>query len=505
MKNYFILEKNIWLLGVAILACFATVRVIGLAPDAALYAGLARKILETGEAWRLAGTENFFPKFYEHPPYFFQWGAWLMSWMGVSDASAKLMGAIPSFLALLLLCFFLLREFSWNLAAFTLVMLATTGHFTKYAATSLLEAPLALFTLVCLLSTYVLFQSKVTLIRLLSLLGILIGISGATASKGVVGLGCLGGVLLVYVGRILRFNQPLSHLFFRVPFLTMMMFVAAASPFLLWLKRTWTEVSGFEWIMGYLHKQVFRSATTDRGEAFFQEANNHLYFIEVIVRNAWPWWWTVPVGYYFLFLARRGDANELMQKTTLFARMRVYSVIALCFFIAFLVPLSLVTYKLPHYMHPTYMLMAPVGAYGLMNVLARARWFLSQKIQERALALPRMALKLKAVYWRWLALAVPSLFFIFQGPRVTSTPNRGQEFFALYQEHSDVLQSGCEVWVPESEVGAYRMEAYSLWYLKGASWKLVAEEYPSEVAVPRDVIFWRPKHDILWKGRDCRA
>jgi hypothetical protein len=75
-------EKILWGVTLAFLALFASWNVIGLQPDAALYAGLSHKVWVTGEAWALRGTEGRFPLFFEHPPYFFQWGAALFFGLG---------------------------------------------------------------------------------------------------------------------------------------------------------------------------------------------------------------------------------------------------------------------------------------------------------------------------------------------------------------------------------------------------------------------------------------
>ena len=480
MSKYINLERILWLVALCFIASFATIRVIGLAPDAALYAGLANKVFMTGEYWLLRGTDGFFPKFYEHPPYFFQWGSWLMGMFGASDMTAKLMGAIPTFIALLILATFTFKNWGWKLAAWTIFIVATTGHYTKYAATSLLEAPLALFTLMALISTYYFHKAEKNYWRLLAMLGLFLSVAGACASKGVVGLGCVGGALLSYALIILVKNRSLFE-FVRLWFLGVFLVFAAALPFLLWLLKSFQSPELASWVLGYFEEQVLRSATTNRGEEFFHEADNYFYYLGVLARNLWPWIWTVPVGVWFA-LKTRSDI-------TIPKGFRLYMLVAFSFFIAFLVPLSLVSYKLPHYMHPTYLLLAPVGGWGML--------VLFDKLIQRFPVVSEASIP-----FRWLFLFAAFYLTLGQGARLSSTQNRGQEFYELGLKTNE-LNSACTIWIPESQTAPYRMEAFSLWYLGGRAWKRIENDYPSRITIPKDVIYWDPSKSILWNGEDC--
>ena len=478
MKIYSIFEKAAWVSLLAILALFATIRVIGLQPDAALYAGLSQKILHTGEWWLLSASPEKFPKFFEHPPYFFQWGAWLMSHLGVHEWSAKAMGAIPSLVALLLVVVFSWRQWGWSVAAWTTFAVATTVHFTKYASTSMLEGPVCLGVLLTALGTYVYLYSKRNFVQLAAVFVMGLGIAIACAVKGVIGLGAWGGCLLAVVGHFFLENKPLRRLFF-VPFLGLALLFCGAVPFLFWLFQATRQPALFEWIHGYFVEQVFRSATTDRGEAFFREAHNFFYYLEVIVKNLWPWWWTVPFTMIFALRGKESFRNPALVRWIL---------ISSSFFSAFIVPLSLVSYKLPHYLHPTYLVMAPLAGFGLdylarTYLLTRFTWLTNP-------------------WLRWTPLLVAATFMWASGGRVSSSENRGQEFVAV-RERINAAPARCRIVVPKPTIDVYRMEAFALWYFEGREWSFIEERLPSKIAVPSRSIYWVPPQGTLWATEDC--
>lgn len=479
MSLYSNLEKFFWCVLLAFLACFASVRVIGLQPDAALYAGLAQKILLTGDKWALSVSEEMFPRFFEHPPYFFQWGAWLMENYGASEMSAKMMGALPSFFALILLIAFVGRVWGLSLAMWTVFVLATTVHFTKYAATSMLEGPLALGVLMSAIGVYGALSLTRNWQRLLCYMLTGVGVALACAVKGVVGYGALGGALLAFVSQIFADNRSLSR-FLYLPIYGSFLVGVASIPFFYWFLQTLKRPELLAWLHGYFFEQVLRSATTDRGEVFFKEAGNYIYYLEVIVTSVWPWWWTVPLA---LALMVKGRIPFREKSWVLWA------IVSVSFFSAFLIPLSLVKYKLPHYMHPTYMLLAPLGALALselVKLVRKGRWtFLDNPLL------------------RWGGLLVVCVAFWIPQVRISSSSNRGQEFVRAREEILS-LKSSCKILVPAEEMDPYRMAAFSLWYFQGKEWKIVKHRYPSPIAIPQDSIYWEPQGAKLWIGKACR-
>jgi 4-amino-4-deoxy-L-arabinose transferase-like glycosyltransferase len=479
MKNYSIFEKAGWVSALAILALFASIRVIGLQPDAALYAGLAQKILQTGEAWMISASAEKFPKFFEHPPYFFQWGAWLMSRVGVHEWSAKAMGALPALVAVFMLTIFTWKNWGWSVAAWTVFALTTTLHFTKYASTSMMEGPLALGVLLAALGCYVYLYASRNYVQLGGVLMMGAGIALACAIKGVIGLGAWGGCLLAVVGHFFLENKPLSRLFF-VPFLGLSLFFFGALPFLYWLLQAVKQPALFEWLHGYFVKQVFRSATTDRGEEFFREAQNFFYYFEVILKNLWPWWWAVPLTLILAFRGKERFRDKALVRWIL---------VSGSFFSAFIVPLSLISYKLPHYLHPTYLVLAPLAGFSL-------------DFLGRTYVLPRLPW-MASPWVRWIPLFAAVAFVIGRGEKISSTENRGQEFIAI-RERVNNAPARCRVLVPRPTIDVYRMEAFALWYFEGREWAFTDERLPSRIAVPSNSIYWVPPQGLIWASEECQ-
>jgi hypothetical protein len=133
--------------------------------------------------------------------------------------------------------------------------------------------------------------------------------------------------------------------------------------------------------------------------------------------------------------------------------------------------------RLPHYLHPTYMILAPVGAYVMWLIAIRF-------VRISELNLQRL---------RWTALAVLSFAMIFIYRGQSSTNNRGQEFSRLAAQIND-LPMRCEVYVRESQMERYRMESYTMWYLNGRGYQIVpdAEFESSKAAFQAPQIWWDP-------------
>ncbi len=225
--------------------------------------------------------------------------------------------------------------------------------------------------------------------------------------------------------------------------------------------------------------RVFRSATTDRGEEFFREARNFFYYIQVIVRNLWPWWWAVPAS---LFLALRGKYEEFRDRALL-----RWMLVAVSFFSAFIVPLSLVSYKLPHYLHPTYLPLAPLAGYFLAAFSKRffperLNWMLHPSL-------------------RWVLLVATCVVVWAPGERVSSSENRGQDFIAVRASITEA-PARCALRVPRGSMDAFRMEAYALWYFEGREWSFSEQRYPSQIALPLRTIYWDPQEKRLWATGD---
>jgi 4-amino-4-deoxy-L-arabinose transferase-like glycosyltransferase len=434
---------------------------IGLAPDAALYAGLSYKVLESGSFWRLGASPGLFPNFFEHPPYVFGWGALVLKVLGVSDGAARAIGGLPSLLAFLSLIFWSLRRLGFLQAALTALMLLTFGHYTKYAMSSYLEGALSLGVLWALLGAYeYCFMEHSPRRRYAFLFLSLLGCAIATSSKGVAGFGVWGTLFVfrwIYPGKI------------SWRFLALSLF-ACLLPMGLWAWQSY-EASEIWHFAEYWKKQVFRSFTSNRGDATHSEGGSRWTYVGVILKYGWPWWWTVPVGLYWW-----------RKKASRFALVREnlgpWALLALINFGLFFLVFSLSRFQLPHYLHPTYLPLAPIGAYFLAELL------------------PTTAHKyFESIPLRWTLLSLGILAASLTAPRISKSPNRGQEFYAVQQEIAGINKN-CLISVSPQEVDPYRMESFALWYFRARPW-----EYDS---TSEQRILWSPVRKILDPSRCSR-
>ena len=455
MKKSQISFLAILIMGLAVF--FGRFRQLGLSPDAALYAGLSAKVLRTSEYWRLSGSPEFFKNYFEHPPYFFQWGALVLKLFGNSDGAARAIGAIPGFTAFLCLVIWLQRRAGLSVATLTGLLILTFGHYTKYAASPMLEAPLSLGFVLTFIGLLEGLERK-TFFKGIGLLFFL-GLAISSAAKGIVGLGpwAAGSIFLLMKAK--RQELPRQGL---VVFLGL---IATLFPLALWAAMTRPQTPLEVWhFKEYLAHQVYRSFTSDRGDLSHTSNGGVFTYFAVILKYGWPWWWTVPAA---LLRYRKKKISAQFFKTLTPA--------ALLFFASVFVPFSLATFKLPHYLHPTYLILAPVGAY----------FFLSfEKFQS-------LYTRLLNKSWFWILLAIGLCFAMpafFKG--LSTSGNRGQAFIDAAQSVGKLPQE-CALLVNSELINAYRMESYSLWYFQGRRWsfRFTAEDslpcmWPWEPRIP---------------------
>ena len=437
-------ESYLWIFALGLVVFFSACRMQGLQPDAALYAGLSLKVLSTTEGWRLSGTSGFFSTFHEHPPFFFIWGAQVLRFLGENDGAARAIGGIPGFLGFLILCFWTARRWGTSTAIATAFALATFGHYTKFAATAMLEGPLSLGTILAAIGAYELrWNSPSAKKRLGSAFVLLAGLVIASAAKGIAGFGAWGGVALT-----LLIGQSLRKLFASLLFL-MLALLASFLPLLLWAWKM-ASLNSLDWIAGYWIQQVGVSMSSNRGDSSHASHGDNLFYLKMILLNGWPWWWTVPACVERM---KNGAIGDLA--------LRRWAYVGAAFFISFVVPFSLVSFQLAHYLHPVYLVLAPLGGYYLAHVLFP---FLFKKLS------PTLKARAAEIRWGLLVFAGISLFAAQSG--ITSTSNRGQVFVQAWTEIQK-LPADCPVLVPQDSMDPYRMEAFALWYWKGQSWRLV--------------------------------
>lgn len=462
----------LWIVALTLVVFFGRWNTPGLQPDAALYAGLSAKVLETGEAWRLSGSDTYFPIFAEHPPFFFQWGAHVLAWLGHSDGAARAIGAIPGALSVLALAFWTWKRFGRRTALTATFMLATFGHFTKFAATSMLEAPLSFGVLLVAIGSY----EWVWGARKWAALSLCAGAFLATVAKGVAGAGASNGVLFYWLWTYFRERDSYVR---RHPGLSiavcMLANLCAVLPAFIWFEQL-SKLHALEWWDHYFIKQVGTSALTNRGDLSHPAGGSLFFYVKILLTNGWPWIWCVPAAWYFAW----------KQPTRWPAVARRWHACAVAFTVAYVLPFSLVQFQLAHYIHPIYLPWAPVAAFWLAECAWPASW---NRLVNPAL--------------RWTALAAAAVVV----PQLPTSENRGQVFLQVAPAVAAVSHD-CPVWVSQKAMDAYRLEAYALWYWRGHATHLVDEAtWRAAREKANDVdkrVFWDLDNEMLIAGRACR-
>lgn len=464
----------LWIVALTLVVFFGRWNTPGLQPDAALYAGLSAKVLATGEAWRLQGSDTFFPIFAEHPPFFFQWGAHVLAWLGHSDGAARAIGAIPGALSVLVLAFWTWRRFGRRTALTATFMLATFGHFTKFAATAMLEAPLSLGVILVAIGAYE-WAWGVRKWAALCLCG---GAWLAVAAKGLAGGGAAGAITLSWLWLFFRERESYVR---RHPWQSLGMWLVvnifSVLPGFLWFEHM-ANLHSLEWFANYFVNQVGASMVTNRGDTSHAAGGSVFFYLRMLLQNGWPWIWCVPAAWYF---ARKHPTRwpDVARR---------WQACAVAFTIAYVLPFSLVQFQLAHYVHPIYLPWAPVAAYWLAEIAWPATWdrFVNRPV-------------------RWALLLVAAVIV----PQLPVSENRGQPFLAAAPA-VESLRDDCPVWVSQSAMDAYRLEAYALWYWNGhpthlvdeATWR-TAREKSGDADVEKRV-FWDLANETIVAGRACR-
>lgn len=485
-------ETTMWLVLLGLLVFFGRWSISGLQPDAALYAGLSKKILLTGERWLLSGSSNYFPMYYEHPPFVMQWGALVLKLLGTSDGAARAIGGIPGALGFFAMVFWTSLRFGRRCALWTAFALVTCGLYTKYAATAMLEGPLSLGVALAAIGTFeVLWGTRAR--SSLPSLALFAGLMIATASKGVAGLGAWGGFALTAMSALAwgcvaveRRRSLVWILLLSLPF--------AVLPLVWWIAEM-TQRNGLDWIAGYFVNQVFTSAVSTRGDASHAGGGSVFFFARILVTQAGPWVAAVALAALGVRLAKREGPRPAWSVAFANPALGQYLVVFTAFFVAFFVPFSLSKFQLAHYIHPAYLVGAPLAGYALMALLPLWKPFAS--LQSNAAGL------------RWTGLVALAIVLLSGVTAPGAEANRGQAFaggaLALQLYPAD-----CVVVAPQFDIDEYRVEAYTLWYWSiDRRVQIVSDDVYRAALAALDQgesrwIFWNVKGGTFAPSRACR-
>jgi 4-amino-4-deoxy-L-arabinose transferase-like glycosyltransferase len=238
----------------------------------------------------------------------------------------------------------------------------------------------------------------------------------ATASKGVAGLGVWGGALMSVACALLFSRRNAGRLGFSFG-LTIASVNFALAPMFFWAYKIWERGDSMSLVFKYFKDQVLKSFLSNRGEAFHPEMGDKLFYIKLLATQAAPYFFgfVIAFGIYVVasFVGRSAPFLERMNDVL----RRSWAWVAFSFILAFVVPFSLSTYQLNHYVQPILPLMVSVAVAFFVMLLPQ---FLNEFLFERA-------------PFRWALFAVAGVGLMLLNRGVSKTPQRGQEFIAVQE------------------------------------------------------------------------
>jgi hypothetical protein len=261
-------------------------------------------------------------------------------------------------------------------------------------------------------------------------------------------------------------------------------FLVALSPFALWFYKL-AQLQDIERFVRYLVDQVAKSMATNRGEIEHPMSGDRLFFLKILATKA-AFGSFLFLGASSLYLFRLSFLKR-PKSLVLDRSMKAWFFNALAFILSFAVPFSFVSYQLPHYLHPIYLLM-----------LLPASVYVGSRLSSSAGYAKAPMLKIRWSLLLVLAVGTPLYFY---GP--SKTENRGQQFIEV-AKLINAAPSACKVLIPTKAIDAYSAEAFALWYFQNRAWSFVDREYPAEIAIPDGSIYWDPRKKKLWGRGLCQ-
>ena len=308
--------------------------------DDALYAHEAKDMFQSGDWWnvRFNGSLNF-----QYPPLFFWLEAASFKLFGVNDFAAKFPAALAG-LGTIIVLYFLAGELTGDgwLALASMLVLAATQPFLKYATHAMTDVPFAFF-----FTLAVYFHVK-GLRQPWYFLPMGLAVAGAYFTRSIPGLLPLGitavHLLLTRRGRVL----------YSLPWLAGCA-VALALP-ALWLGIEY-RLYGAE----FLNTHLSFLANRIRGPApgSWKPSWRMLAYEKELLKYYWPW----------LPFAVAGIAIQIRAA----ARRDSAATLPLIWLLVVLIPISLADTKYGRYLMPAFPALAMISAAGLYSVISPGR------------------------------------------------------------------------------------------------------------------------------------
>lgn len=237
--------------------------------DGVVYTVVARHLAQDGRLFDLRFLPEIFPRFREHPPFFF-W-IWAIAIRLGSEHALPWVGAACG-LSTVAIAIALARELTGPRAAFLGgVALATTESFFRYQARARLDPPL---TLLFTASTALLVLARGRG-RWLLAGGITAGLGALVKGPPALGAPVAAALALVALGRGEELRRPRAWLLTALPALALPALFLAYDELAL----------GGTWWKGYVREQFLASALGQRHDG----ASDHLFLLRSTLGRLGPW------------------------------------------------------------------------------------------------------------------------------------------------------------------------------------------------------------------------
>lgn len=331
--------------------------------DEAIYAKVARNIVETGD-WITLRWEDLGEFWFEKPPLYMWLTALVFKVTNFNSLGARLVSAIFGILGVALVYRFGERIYNKLSGVFAALVLISISHYLYYSRNGMLDVTVTFFVASTVYLMYEAYKSKKYRYWLSLAAGILLGLGVMT--KAVIGLLPIPIVGLFYLYLVFIKKQKISFAVF-LPFTIASLVVA-----LPWHIYSYM-LHGQDFIDEY-----FLDHMLGRGLSGFGHEKPFWWFLEVIKVSARIWIFPFGLGLLSLFFIDKKKRNE-------FTLLTVSTIFVLLFF-------SISKDKLQWYIMPIYPFFALIAA----RFMERFVYIFNQSLKKE--------LKFNSVYLRGLAL-----------------------------------------------------------------------------------------------------
>ena len=325
----------------------------GMFMDGATYAAIGKNAMEMGRWLVPYYNAEAYPRFAEHPPFYFMYLGGIFKIFGVSWTTARLAVLFLNLITVTTLWYTLKGLINRRYAFLTLLILCLSYPFIRKCRYPLLETPLLLFSTLCFLSYYKAFLWNKGKDYFLA--GLFWGC--ALLMKGHAAFFIPAGIGL-HLLLTQNFKKFLSFRLWAALFLGFAIF--ALWPLALHLS------GNIDIFHSWFTRQFTGTVVESRGKT---QLDFFLYF-KIIATQTLPWFALSLWGSFKLFKTEKREHIGFL---------------FIAWFWALLLPYSLLKWKYSHYIHPAYVPMAALAAYAFLTFKESVSLYFSKTIKILAI------------------------------------------------------------------------------------------------------------------------